>query len=394
MGGAPSHSTVQSFAAAATIALAATIVFVLNAGTPMRVIVRYKNKIFKLPQDDFVLEHAGSAWRAVPKSLDAWFVKYPSERVFDAREILGERSKQKEEDRQNTQQGRGKSITPGEEPQQRKLELKRKQKYDDDNRKLFLGVVLFPLFAFIYLLRFVFVNIFDMLKVIFYVFPRYPHLRRKLGDEDDGDDDEKSTLHGSAASLDRFKPGTTGKDKGKDGGANETPESKKEKKRRDVKNKEAKYRQFRLDEFVALPRIDDVAKHLEKGYSISYAMATRKEYVEGRKNELEKRKKAYLDAMSQLEKADPEKKDLDKNREGSEWKNADGETTMTGAESDNNGSHDDAREPQQEAGDARRLARQPEPLWMRIWHSLGFGHGNSGPGDVEAGRNSLRRRLT
>ena len=97
MVGSPSHSTVVSFMTAATVALFATIVFVLNAGVSIRVIVSYRNKLFKLPQDGFVMEHADTSWRAVPRTLDEWYVKYPAERVLTAREILEEKRSRLEE---------------------------------------------------------------------------------------------------------------------------------------------------------------------------------------------------------------------------------------------------------------------------------------------------------
>jgi soluble cytochrome b562 len=365
MAGSPSHSTVVSFMTAATVALVVTIVFVLNAGVSMRVIVNCRNRMFKLPQDGFVMEHADTSWRAVPRTLDEWFVKYPAERVWAAREILEEkRSKLGEKDDDPKQDlTRRRSNPDDEERKRRRAELKRKRKRREDYYNIFLGIVLFPVFALIYALRFIFANTIDLLKTLFYILPQYPTKHHELVE-----DDEKSITSESAISQSHFGKRSARKDKGKEGEANETVESKKQRKRRDLKNKEAKYREYQLGLFMALPRIDHIAKHLAKGNTIREAIAARKEDISERREELEKLKIACLDSLKKLGERDAEKKEPGMKREGSDSKSGDDGTT-TRAES-----HDDASQPR----------RTPPSIWTTISRSLGFDLDTQDQSDVEA----------
>jgi hypothetical protein len=146
---------------------------------------------------------------------------------------------------------RRKSNPDDEERKQRKAELKRKRKRREDYYNISLGIVLFPVFAFIYVLRFIFANIFDFLKILFYILPQYPTKRHELVE-----DEQKSIATESSISQSRFGKRSNRKDKYKEGEVNETVESKKQRKRRDLENKEAKYREYRLGLFMALPRID------------------------------------------------------------------------------------------------------------------------------------------
>ena len=88
MAGAPDRATVQPFIIAAVVALLATIAFLLNAGTPMRNITYYKNEILNLPQDDSILEHADSQWKAVLRTLHLWLIRLPAQNVLVARDTL------------------------------------------------------------------------------------------------------------------------------------------------------------------------------------------------------------------------------------------------------------------------------------------------------------------
>ena len=390
MAGSPSHSTVVSFVTAATVALVVTIVFVLNAGTPMRVIVSYRNKLFKLPQDSFVMEHGDTSWRAVPRTLDEWFVKYPAERVFTAREILKEKgSKVGKKDHAAKQDlTRRRSNPEDEERRQRKAELKRKQKRREDYYSIFLGIVLFPVFAFIYVLRFILVNIFDLLKTLFYILPQYPTKRHELVE-----DYQKSIATESTISQGRFGKRSNRKDKEKEGEVNETIESKKQRKRRDLKNKEAKYREYRLGLFMALPRIDHVAKHLAKGNTITDAIAARKEDIDETKEELEKLKMAYLDSLKKLDEKDAEKKERRIKQEGSDSKSGDDATT-TRVESEDYMSYDDASQPRATIANVIEVTEEPPSFWSRILRSLGFGLDTEDQSDVEARGNGLRRPAT
>jgi soluble cytochrome b562 len=381
MAGSPSHSTVVSFMIAATVALVVTIVFVLNAGVSMRIIVRHRNKMFKLPQDGFVMEHADTSWRAVPRTLDEWLVKYPAERVLAAREILEEKRSKSEEKDDGSKRDlvRRKSNPDDEERKRCRAELKRKQKRRKDYYNISLGIVLFPVFAFIYALRFIFANTCDLLKALFYILPQYPTKRHELVE-----DDEKSIASESASSQSHFGKRSARKDKGKEGEANETVESKKQRKRRDLKNREARYREYRLGLFMALPRIDHIAKHLAKGNTIKEAIAARKEDIDERRDELEKLKIAYLDSLKKLDERDAEKKEPGIKREGSNLKSGD-DGAATRVRSEDYMSHDDASQPR---------GMEPPSFWSTISRSLGLGVDTQDPSDVEARGTGLRRSAT
>jgi soluble cytochrome b562 len=378
-----------SFVTAAIVALVVTIVFVLNAGTPMRVIVSYRNKIFKLPQDSFVMEHANTSWRAVPRTLDEWFVKYPAECVFTAREILTEKRSKVESKDQAVKQDlpRRKSNPDDEERRLRKAEFKRKQKRREDFRSIFLGIVLFPAFAFTYVLRFIFANTFDLLKTLFYILPQYATKRHELVE-----DYPKSIATESTISQSHLGKHSNKKDKEKEGEVNETVESKKQRKRRDLKNKEAKYREYRLGLFMALPRIDHVARHLEKGNTIREAIAARKEDIEETREELEKLKTAYLDSLKRLDEKDAEKKERGIKGEGSDSKSGDDGTTRVVSE--DYMSYDGTSQPRATLTNVIEVTEEPPSFWTRILRSLRFGLDTQNQSDVEARGSRLRHRET
>jgi hypothetical protein len=353
----------------------------------MRVIVSYRNKLFNLPQDSFVMEHGDTSWRAVPRTLDEWLVKYPAECVFTAGETLNEkRSKVGEKDLAARQDlTRRKSNPDDEERRLRKAELKRKQKRREDYFNIFLGIVLFPIFAFTYVVRFIFVNIFDLLKTLFYILPHYPSKRHELVE-----DYQKSIATESTISQGRFGKRSNQKDKEKEGEVNETVESKKQRKRRDLKNKEAKYREYRLGLFMALPRIDHVSKHLAKGNTITEAIVARKEDMDQTKEELEKLKMAYVDSLKKLDEKDAEKKGRGIKRAGSDSKSGDDGTTMR-VESEDYTSYDDASQPRTTITNVIEVTEEPPSFWSRTLRSLGFGPDTQDQSDVEARGSGLRR---
>ncbi|KIX06923.1 uncharacterized protein Z518_04899 [Rhinocladiella mackenziei CBS 650.93] len=353
MGGAPDNPTVNSFLIAAFVALVATIIFVLNAGTPMRIMTKYKNKILGLPPDGFAMEHAKSQWWSVLRALDTWFVKVPSNMVLTARVIVAERIHSREllrrrkrgkkhkkslakdgPERINSADDNGDRPIQGpytavEERRRHREMLRQKQKWWNDTFKVVLGAFTLPFYLLVQILHIVVVNLFDLVKLLLYTLPLYPFRRldRELRTEED---ERKSTTSvGTRFAASQAKQGHK---------ENETEQRyKREKQLRELRQAEEQYKTLNLERFLMVPRIGNVEQHLQKGESLRTALERwRKEKEEGEK-QLENLKRKY-------------KKSL---------KKVDGGSKDGGAESE------DSDEP--------KFEEKRSPLWRRLFH-----HDNTG----------------
>ncbi|KAL9614415.1 MAG: hypothetical protein Q9167_001086 [Letrouitia subvulpina] len=306
MAGPPSNSTTRTFVVAAAVALIATLAFVLNAGTPIRVITYYKNKMFDLPQDDFVKEHGLSQWWGVLQTFRLWFVDMPSRRVLASYDFLTERGDIRKRPKEKDSPSNDRPSTPDsvktdkdaaaarkrlEETEQRRKEFKRKQKLHKDATTVALGVLLFPLFVIVYIIRFILVNTWDLIKLLFYILPPHPSRRTKRELFKDGDD------HKFILSTDPDSSSAQARKKGKVASSSRWQ---KEKDIRDLRHKKEKYQRHNLQTFMKTPRINDVSRHLQKGESFGQARELWKREKMKQDKELEDKKEKYEDALRKV----------------------------------------------------------------------------------------------
>ncbi|KAL8822758.1 MAG: hypothetical protein Q9191_006511 [Dirinaria sp. TL-2023a] len=304
MTGAPDRAIVQPFIIAAAVALLATIAFLLNAGTPMRNIAYYKNEILRLPQDDSILEHGDSQWRAVLKALYWWLFRMPAQNVLIARGVLAARRKSHKQHKKtigstggpktsNTVERektgpleRRKSVTDEmRRKQQRGIELKEKQQWRRDTRKIIVGILVLPPFLFVTILKFACQNLFDLTKLLFLTLPRYPNRRLE---QEISEEDHKSILSHTISSAEEQAK----KNIKIDDTADEL--------RRDLRRKETNYHEGNLERFMAMPRIDDLGKYLQKGETLGTARKKLKAERESSKEEFRKIKKQYTKARKKV----------------------------------------------------------------------------------------------
>ncbi|KAH0832429.1 hypothetical protein FOPE_01072 [Fonsecaea pedrosoi] len=254
MGGAPSHSTAVSFVTAAIIALIATLAFVLNAGTFMREIAKWKMWVFDLPDEAGFTEHSESQWRKVGQKCKYWFVRYPSGRVLVAWRVVGMK------DRRNIA------------------------------GKLLLGILLLPLFAFTWIFGFVALNLYDLIKLMFLDLPQYPRNRKKH-------QDQLKTAK-SDEQLSATQKATKGKEKG--GKLLVDASNKKEAQRRAAEKAREKWRHERLKNFMHKPRLKDISKHLTEGMTVEEVRDAHRQDVQKRAMELEERRQKYRHAIENV----------------------------------------------------------------------------------------------
>ena len=316
MQGAPHRATVQPFIIAAVVALLATIAFLLNAGTPMRNITYYKNKTLKLPQDDSIMEHADSQWKAVLEALHLWLVRLPAHNVLIARDILSARQKTRKRRKKRfastgghepSKVAEGEKTGPLEQAksilddtrgkQQRKVELKEKQKWRRDTAKIIVGILVLPLFLFVSTTNFIYQNLFDLAKLLFLILPRYVNQRREASKED-----HQSILSHNTASADEQAKKNTKKDDTADA---------QQKLRRDLRDKEKKYQDSNLMRFMTMPRIDDLGKHLQKGETLGTARKNLKAERKDSKQSFRDIKRKYMKARKKVSKIDGKIPEID-----------------------------------------------------------------------------------
>lgn len=168
--------------------------------------------------------------------------------------------------------------------QQRRIELKEKQQWRRDTRKIIGGILVLPLFLFVSILKFVCQNLFDLIKLLFLILPRYPNLRLE---QEISEDDYKSMLSRNTSADEQAK-----KNIKTDDTADEL--------RRDLRSQETKYQESNLKRFMAMPRIDDLGKYLQKGETLGAARKKLKAERESSKEELIKYKKQYAKARKKV----------------------------------------------------------------------------------------------
>ena len=306
MAGAPDRATVQPFIIAAVVALLTTIAFLLNAGTPMRNITYYKNEILKLPQDDSILEHADSQWKAVLRTLHSWLIRLPARNVLIARDILVARQKRRKQGKktaaptsrpreaadegESAPRERKQSITEEtSRKQQRRAELKEKQNRRQETIKIVIGILVLPLFLFGSVLRFICQNVFDLVKLLFFTLPRYSSRRLELEIANE-EDDYKSILSRDSPSANEQAKKNTKRDDMAD----------EQRRRQDLRAKEKKYHESNLKRFIAMPRIGDLEHYLQKGETLGAAREKLKAKKKESKRDFKDLKKKYMKARKKV----------------------------------------------------------------------------------------------
>ena len=284
MSEAPSRATVQPFIIAAVVALVATILFLLNAGTPMRRIIIYKNKFLKLPQDDSINEHADSQWNAVFETFYSRLLISPARMVLTARDILAQRKKQRKQrkkvaiaknrpksaksnqisDEEERKQLRrieqpirleGKPERRQETREQRRNRLNEKLRRRQETTQLAFGFILLPLFFLSMLLRFIGQNVFDLARFLLITLPHYQgrRIKQEIAELDDDHGSIRSHIKPSANEM-------------KNTNNNETI-SEQQEIREDQKKILRQFHDDNLKRFIQTPRFDDVGRYLQQGRS-------------------------------------------------------------------------------------------------------------------------------
>lgn len=275
MSGAPDRATVQPFIVAAVVALVATITFVLNAGTPMRNITYYKNEFLKLPQDDSILEHGDSQWKAAFKTLYSCLLILPARRVLTARDILARREKQhKQRKKIDTAKNRPKSARSiaedksaphkqekalsieASEKKQLRIELTeklRRRKRRQETTKVVAGLILLPPFLLSMIFRFIGQNIFDLVKFLLVTLPHYQD--RRIKQEISKIDDDRESIESHT------KPPANQMKNTKN---NETITEQQEI-REDERKTVKQFHRSNLERFIQTPRFSDLDRYLQEG---------------------------------------------------------------------------------------------------------------------------------
>ena len=267
MSGTPDRAIVQPFIVAAVVALVATIIFVLNAGTPMRNITYYKNEILKLPQDDSILEHGDSQWKAAFKTLYSCLLILPARRVLTARDILARREKQhKQRKKIDAAKNREDKSAPhrqekalpieASKKQQLRIELTeklRRRKRRQETAKVVIGLILLPPFLLGIFFRFIGQNIFDLAKFLLITLPHYQDRRIKQ-EISKIDDDRESIESHTKPSANQMKNTKN----------NETIIEEQEI-REDERKTVKQFHRSNLERFIQTPRFSDLGRYLQEG---------------------------------------------------------------------------------------------------------------------------------
>ena len=276
MGGVPSHSTGVAFFTAAIISLFATVLFVLNAGILMRTLSSWTTKVFDLPNEGFVTEHSESQWIGVGRTLNSWFVELPLKRVLMAWEVLAKPYRK--------QKGSRKKEAADDDKKGMK-EIKSEPEESDNWSIVGVGLLLLPLFAVVYVIRFVFRNLYDLGKLILIVIPEYPAKRRRRKRALTREKSHESLM--SSMGKDKRRHGDDGeaaKKRVNEGEKKVTRDEEKERLKADARAKEEKWQQYKLKYSMRQPRLDGISRHLAEGMTWAEAMEARKE----RKREIER----------------------------------------------------------------------------------------------------------
>ena len=321
MSEAPDRATVQPFIIAAIVALVATIVFLLNAGTPMRNITYYKNEFLKLPQDDSILEHADSQWKAVFKTFYFRLLISPARRVLTARDILAQQMKKHKQRKEigtpENRSGSVRSIGKGkiiprrqEKPipdernskQQRKIKLMEKLRRRQETTQVVIGLLLLPLFLLSILLRFIGQNFFDLAEFLLITLPHYPGRRIKQ-EVSKIEDDTKSVESHSKPSANEMK-----------GAKNSETMMKHQEKLKDQKKILKQFRDSNIKRFIQTPRFRDLGQYLQQGSTWDEAREELKQKKKEANDEFKETRASYKRArkiMKQAAKMDGKTVDID-----------------------------------------------------------------------------------
>ena len=266
MAGAPDRATVEPFIIAAVVALVATIVFLLNAGSPMRNITYYKNELLRLPQDDSILEHADSQWKAVLKTLHLWLIKSPARRVLTSRDVLAQWEKQYRQRKKN----KTSILVETSRNQQLRIQLKEKLKRRRETTQVVVGLALLPLFLLSILFRFIGQNVFDLAEFILITLPHYQgrRIKQQISKIDDDRESIRSHIKLSANQMKNTK--------------NDETIMEQQELREDEQKTLKQFHHSNLERFIQTPRFGDLGQYLHEG----------KTWNEARKEMKQKRKKA------------------------------------------------------------------------------------------------------
>ena len=278
MTGPPANHIVNPFIAACFAALAATILFLLNAGTPLRNITYYKNQFLGRAQDDSILEHAASQWRDLAKALHKVVVEVPARNVLMALEIVKEsRSRgrsmkkagtttQRHDDGNLSADAKGESkkdskITAAEAKRNRwQQELQYTRKRRRNMSQLVVGFLLLPLVMIEFAVGFIWYGILDLLKFLFYTLPTWPIHHLEWQADHDGEDDQASIHTRDDADQAR-----------KSGKSSTETADKQQKTRKDLRDKKTEYQDEKLAHFMQVPRLDRLSRYLQQGQSLKKA---------------------------------------------------------------------------------------------------------------------------
>ena len=320
MSGAPERATVQPFIVAAVVALVATIIFLLNAGTPIRNVTYYKNEFLKLPQDDSILEHGDSQWKAAFRALYSYLLISPARRVLMARDILAQREKEHKQRKkidaaknrpESVRSGSGdKTVPHGPEKtipeetnskQQLRIKLREKLRRRQETTRIVIGLILLPIFLLGILLRFMGQNVFDLVKFFLITLPHYPdrRIKQKISEKEDDRKSIESHIKPSADARKKTNMSTT----------------EQQEKREDQKKKIEQFRRSKLERFIRTPRFGDVGQYLQEGKTWDKAREEMKMKRKKADKEFKKTRDAYKHVretiIKRVGKADGKVADID-----------------------------------------------------------------------------------
>lgn len=320
MSGAPERATVQPFVVAAVVALVATIMFLLNAGTPIRNVTYYKNKFLKLPQDDSILEHGDSQWKAVFRALYSYLLISPARRVLTARDILTQREKEhKQRKKIDTAKNRPESVrSSGEDKtvphgqkksipdktnskQQLRIKLTEKLRRRQETTQIVIGLILLPLFLLSILLRFMSQNVFDLAKFLLITLPHYRdrRIKQEISEKEGDRQSIESHIKPSADAMKNANTSTT----------------EQQEKREDQKKKVKQFHRSKLERFIQTPRFGDLGQYLQEGKTWDEAREEMKQKREKADKEFKNTRHAYKHVretiIKRVGKADGKVADID-----------------------------------------------------------------------------------
>lgn len=307
MTGPPADHIVNPFIIACFAALGATVLFLLNAGTPLRNITYYKNQFLGRAQDDSILEHAASQWRDLGAALHKIMVEAPARNVLMAFEIVQESRSRRRPSKKTSekifQQDKANAVkdAKGEMRKENKptaaearrnrwqQELQYTRKRRRNMSQLLVGIVLLPLVLFEFAVGFVCYMTLDLLKLLFYTLPAYPlrHLEWKAG-HDDGNDQVTVNPREDDDLAKRPEKKT------------DDTVDKEQKTRRELREKKESYQNEKLARFMSVPRLNGLTLNLHQGQPLKEARANLRRQEKNDQENLKELRRKYKAARKKV----------------------------------------------------------------------------------------------